>query len=333
MRGILGLPVSAVSLVLLFACGNNGDGKNMGASAGRGAARFSDWSDPVSLGASINTTFDDRQPMLSKDGLTLFFASNRPGSVPDANGARALDIWVAHRADVEAPWGEAVNLGAPINTATSEFAPALSRDEHWLFFGSTNRTGTGSGDIWASWRANVHDDFGWQEPVKLGAGVNTAGFEGGPAYLDNEELGAAQLYYNHNDQPVNSGGSIYLSTQAADGSWGPGAAVLELGAGQRPSVSHSGLEIYFTSNRPGSIPDANRVLTTDIWFSSRASALDPWSTPTNVGPPISSNAQEAQPFIYSHGRVEELYFTRMSAATGNDILVSRRIRGGGGGSP
>jgi len=337
MGGTHSLPASVASVVLLLACGNGSDGKIMGTMAASRASSFSAWSEPVSLGATINTSSNDQQATLSKDGLTLYFASNRPGSMPDATGARALDIWVAHRADIEAPWGEPVNLGAPINTPLSEFAPALSRDEHWLFFGSTNRPGGfGSADIWASWRDDVHDDFGWQEPVNLGSGINTPGFEGGPAYFENDELGVAELYYNHNDQPVNAGGDIFVSAQAADGSWGQGVPVAELNStasDQRPSVNHSGLAIYIFSNRPGSMPDATGALPTDIWVSTRGSVLDPWSTPTNVGPPINSGLPEIHPFIFSHGRTEELYFGRTVPGSGNDLFVSRRIRVGQSAGP
>lgn len=49
------------------------------------------WSDPVNLGPVINSSSADQNPSLSKDGLALFFASNRPG------GFDGLDIYVAHR--------------------------------------------------------------------------------------------------------------------------------------------------------------------------------------------------------------------------------------------
>jgi len=81
------------------------------------------------------------------------------------------------------------------------------------------------------------------------------------------------------------------------------------------------------------MPDETGALTTDIWFSTRASVLDPWSTPTNVGPPISSGLPDFLPFIFSHGRTEELYFGRTVPGSGNDLFVSRRIRVGQNGRP
>ena len=43
------------------------------------AQRFSDWGTPSNLGPTVNTAFTDGCPSISRDGLSLFFASNRPG--------------------------------------------------------------------------------------------------------------------------------------------------------------------------------------------------------------------------------------------------------------
>jgi hypothetical protein len=50
------------------------------------------WSVPVSIGAPVNTVFNEQQPALSSDGQTLFFTSNRPGSF-----AGSLDVWASIR--------------------------------------------------------------------------------------------------------------------------------------------------------------------------------------------------------------------------------------------
>ena len=39
--------------------------------------RYSDWSVPINLGPTVNSTAMDRAPAISKDGLSLYFASNR----------------------------------------------------------------------------------------------------------------------------------------------------------------------------------------------------------------------------------------------------------------
>jgi len=316
--------VSIAPLALVLACGTEADRKITGSFSADHTANFSAWSEPVNLGPTINSSFNDQQAALSKDGLSLYFASTRPGTP----GSILTDIWVAQRACDECPWGSPVNIGAPVNTVQSDAAPALSRDEHWLFLLSTNRPGgAGSSDIWASYRDDVHDDLAWQEPINLGAGINTTGFEGGPSYFENDEGAGAQLYFNHNPAPVNTGGDIYVSTQAADGSWGDAVPVTELNSAaseQRPSISHDGRTIYFFSNRPGSSSD-------DIWVATRADVASPWTAPTNLDAPINTAADERHPFIYLHGTTEMLFFARNVATTPAvdlDLFVSMRTRGG-----
>src|SRR5262249_24113426 len=130
------------------------------------AQRFSEWSEPVNLGPTINSSSADFGAAISKNGLSLYFSSNRPG------GYGVIDIWVSQRASVNDPWGPPVNLGATINATSpiaQNFLPNLSRDGHWLFFSSNRLGGLGDVDIWVSWRAHTQDDFGWQAPVNLGA--------------------------------------------------------------------------------------------------------------------------------------------------------------------
>jgi len=313
---------SVLSLALLAACGPEAAPNIAGTIAANHTANFSLWSEPVSLGSTINSSFNDQQAALSKDGLSLYFGSNRPGTP----GPGPNDIWVSHRDCLECPWGTPANLGSPVNTPHNDAAPAPSRDGHWLFFLS-NRPGSASSDIWVAWRENVHDDFGWETPVNLGSGVNAAGFEGGPSYFENDDVGVPQLYFNRNAAPVGTGGDIYVSEQAADGSFGPAVLVAELSSlssDQRPSVAHNGLDIYFHSDRPGSSSN-------DIWVSTRESVLAPWSSPTKLGPPINATVAEQFPFIVSHGGTEWLYFTRNVAippAVDFDLFVSTRMREG-----
>lgn len=53
------------------------------------APRYSEWSAPQNLGPTVNSPFSELGPAISKDGLSLYFASNRPG------GSGAFDIWVS----------------------------------------------------------------------------------------------------------------------------------------------------------------------------------------------------------------------------------------------
>jgi Tol biopolymer transport system component len=108
--------------------------------------KYSNWSEPVNLGPVINSPYNDQHPALSKDGLSLYITSNRPG------GQGADDIWVSQRASVDDAWGPPQNLGPIINTASFEGAPALSSDGETLLFYSDRTGGFGGNDLYMTTR-------------------------------------------------------------------------------------------------------------------------------------------------------------------------------------
>src|SRR5262245_35113913 len=205
-RRVAPLRAGVVGHRMLFVVGALLVWVSVGAALTAAAPKYSDWSTPVNLGPTINTTSNDAGAALSKDGLSLYFQSNRPG------GFGGNDIWVSQRASVDDDWGAPVNLGATINTAAGETVPAFSRDGHWMFFVSDGPGGFGAGDIWASWRPQTHDDFGWRAPINLGAGVNSAQQEAAASYFENDDAGAPQLFFVSSERPGGLGsGDLYMS--------------------------------------------------------------------------------------------------------------------------
>jgi Tol biopolymer transport system component len=280
---------------------------------------YTAWSTPTNLGPTINTPGLDSGPALSKDGLSLYFYSDRPG------GFGGSDIWVSQRKSTDDAWGAPVNLGPTINTSASELVPAFSRDGHWMFFASDRRGGYGAQDIWASWRAHVHDDFDWQAPVDLGPNVNSSANDNGVGYFANDDGGAPQLFFgsDRNNAPGNT--DLYMSTQQQDGTWGPATLVAGLSSpspDNRPALSHDGLEIYFYSARAGGLG----TNTTDIWTSTRDSLDSPWSTPVNVGAPVNSSSTDIHPYISSDDQTLLFASDRPGSIGGRDLYVSTRSK-------
>jgi len=283
--------------------------------------KYSDWSTPVNLGPVINSSSNDQHPALSKDGLSLYFTSNRPG------GHGADDLWVSQRASVDDPWGPPQNLGPTINTAAVEFSPAFSRDGHWLFFHSDRPGGFGGVDIWASYREHVQDDFDWQAPINLGPGVNSPFDDAGPTFFQDDDTGIVTLYFTSLNRPGGLGDwDIYSSVLGPDGTFGPASLVVELsvagdantGRDTRTAIRHDGLEMIFTSNRPGGAGSG------DLWVATRASTQDPWSMPVNVGPPINTTAFEGAPALSSDGETLLFYSNRPGGFGANDLYMSTR---------
>ncbi len=100
----------------------------------------------------VNSADDDGQPNVRRDGLELFFYSNRTDD--DAQGGN--DIYVSTRPSTSAPWSTPVNLGANVNSSASETRPSLSWDGTELFFGSNRaESEAASSDIYVVTRARL----------------------------------------------------------------------------------------------------------------------------------------------------------------------------------
>jgi Tol biopolymer transport system component len=117
---------------------------------------------PVSLGHGVNSQFNDGTAAISADGLTLVFASDRPGGFSDQ------DLYIATRPNVSAPFGAAANLGSTINRFVGHGSPSFSADSLSLFFAAYDGVNT---DLYASTRGSLNDP--WGAPVNLGPNVNS----------------------------------------------------------------------------------------------------------------------------------------------------------------
>ena len=280
------------------------------------APSFSEWGPASSLesvsGASteLNTTFLDGCPILSRNGLQLYMASNRP------NGLGNLDIWVAERASAEGAFGTPVNMGAPINSEFNDFCPSPLRDAHGFMFVSNRPGGCGGADIYIT---RFHPLNGWEEPINLGCEVNISADEAGPV-LSFAEPGSPTLYFSSFRAGGPSGSNIYMSRMTGNDSFAQAELVPNVNSDYddiQPSVRHDGRELVFASNRPGS-------LGFDIWGASRDSIADAWSTPVNLGSNVNSVGNETRPSLSWDGKTLLFGTTRPGVEGVSDIFYSTR---------
>lgn len=308
---------SLAPLALLLACDTQTDQPLVGLQAHSFAN--SEWSEPVNLGSVVNSAAADNNPTLSPDGLSLYFASDRPGALG------GTDLWVAQRTSRESPWEAPVNLGAPISTTSADGGPALSVDGHLLFFHSARPGGQGGNDIWMARRADPNDDFGWEAPVNLGSDVNTPGDDQGPAYIASDAGGA--LYFNIGSLVLLEA-DVYRVEVGRDGrTRGPALPVTGLNDpaanDAAPTVRTDGREMLFWSTRGGGFGAS------DIWVSTRRSVHDAWSVPENLGgPPLNTPSGELQPDLSPDGRTLLFTSSRLGGSGGNDIWMSTRTPSG-----
>jgi len=83
--------------------------------------------------------FSLSNPSLSRDGKTLYFSSNMPGSIG------GVDIWKVSVNGSE--FGKPENLGSKVNTEGNESFPFIADDNTTLYFASTGKPGLGGLDI------------------------------------------------------------------------------------------------------------------------------------------------------------------------------------------
>jgi hypothetical protein len=283
----------------------------------------SEWSEPVKLGAPINTEAIDQGPVLSSDGLSLYITSNRPGSLG------GNDIWVSHRACETCSWQEPVNLGAPINSSANDGQPTFSTDPHVMIFNSARPGGHGGADLYVTRRADPGDDFGWGTPVNLGPMVNSADIDNAAEYVEREGGHDAVLYFTRGVVMLQRA-DIYSAPITRDGVVLAAAApVSEL---NDPTVNDAGLtvrrdgrEIIFWSNRnspPGTVQG-------DLFVSRRANVHRPWPTPENLGMPVSSSEfHEISASLSDDGRTLLITRVRTDNVGGQDIWMSTRTPSG-----
>jgi hypothetical protein len=286
-------------------------------SSGMQAVRWS----TENLGPIINSPYHDAFPTISKDGLSIYFASDRASYPADNEEVRpwraaSFDIYVSRRQSLESPWETPRRLPSPINTASIEHSVSLSPDEHWLYFSSNRAGGCGKLDIYRAYRADLTDDLGWGEPENLGCDLNSPETDVCAIYYTNEKTDTTSLYFV-SDQAGTSG-----SLDVFESKLDPISNRFSY-----PEVVESLSSTAFDGHLD---PEAGFIWTrrdggfggSDIWRTEQSTSGE-WEQPVNLGPSINTEFEEQMPSPFDNGKV--LYFPsdRPGGYGGLDIYVAR----------
>jgi hypothetical protein len=160
------------------------------------------WGTPKNMGKGINTSYFEDGAVLSPDGNTLYFMSERGQDLPWHNqkGYGHSDIWMATKKD-KTSWNDPVNLGPVINTEFDEGGIYPAPDGKTLYFCSNGHNSMGGYDIFMTRNENGT----WTTPVNVGYPINTIANErmfllspdGKMAYVDSDReggLGERDIY-------------------------------------------------------------------------------------------------------------------------------------------
>lgn len=124
-------------------------------------------------------------PSLSRDGKTLYFSSNMPGSIG------GVDIWkvTVNGSD----FGKPENLGPKVNTEGNESFPFIADDNTTLYFASTGMQGLGGYDVYTI------DLSKGTDAVNMGKPINTEKDDFGFTFNKTKNLGFLSSNRNGND--------------------------------------------------------------------------------------------------------------------------------------
>jgi len=210
-----------------------------------------DWGPPERVPPPISSTFFDITPTISRDGLSLYFGSNRPGPFSPP----WPDLWVSRRASLNDPWAEPENLGSGINTPLFEASISVSDNELVAYFAGV--TPDFVFKIFVSKRDSKDEPFGPRALVD--SPINFDGHAYGPKLTAN---GRTMFFSAGIDNPFAPGAinNLYVSERKnQDEPWGDPIYLDTLNCptcfGGLPTIRADGKEICWMGARGDSDKD------------------------------------------------------------------------------
>ena len=220
-------------------------------------------------------------------------------------------------ANADFTFGTPTNLGPTVNSGSYDDSVSISMDGLEFYFLSERPDGHGEADIWVATRTTI--DEAWGTPVNLGSTINTSSYDSGPS-ISSDGL---SLYFTSFLPGGQGEDDLWVTKRTAVfDTWGSpvnlGSTVNGPTWDYDPSISVDGLELYFTSNRPGGYGD------TDIWVTTRATTEDEWGEPVNIGMVVNTAIFSQAPSISSDGLALFFESNRPGGVRHSDIWMTKR---------
>lgn len=155
----------------------------------------SEWSEPMNLGAPVNTEADEFYPSIATSG-NLYFTAEREGTTGKE------DIFLARYENGK--FTEPQSLPSEINSQGYEFNAFVSYDESYILFtGYGREDGLGGGDLYIGKKDNQGN---WQKAEHLDVPVNSKGLDYCPYVY------GGRLYFTSNRSDLKAAYDTPLST-------------------------------------------------------------------------------------------------------------------------
>lgn len=133
------------------------------------------WTGMQDLGIKFDNESTYLEGTLTPDGKAIIFAAKFKSNVDYRPTVDERDIYVCEKR-ADGKWSAPIHTGKMLNTPGDEYSPFLSADGKTLYFATNGRPGYGDVDIFMSKKLSS-GWTSWSEPVNLGLGINTVGFD------------------------------------------------------------------------------------------------------------------------------------------------------------
>ncbi len=256
---------------------------------------------PLNLGDSINSEFDEYWPTITADEQTIIFTRlipiNSEVGIKMVGGKNPVidlesvqeDFFISEKENNV--WLGAQNIGEPLNTTGNEGAQTVSVDGRTMYFTACNREdGRGRCDIYKCKSENGE----WSVPENIGSPVNSKFWEAQPSISPDGKT----LFFVSNREGGLGGKDIWISTQNSAGEWSkpinPGEKINSRGDEQSPFIHPDNQTLYFSSN--GRIGMGSSDL-----FKANRNDDGTWNEAVNLGYPINTTFDEIGLIVNAKG--------------------------------
>lgn len=271
----------------------------------------------INLGEKVNTSEADYAPAVTADGKTIYFISNRDGSIKAAKDSKFFksfeesekshDFWVLKKTGkLDKVFSEPYHIKntnkiAELNTEFNEGSCSISGDGKTMFFAGCNRPGGfGSCDILCV--SIDGDSIG--NIITLWPNISSADWDSQPSVTNNQD----RVYFSSNRPGPNGlkNNDIWYSDWDDERKeFKPARNLSEINSpGQEwsPFISPDGLTLYFSSD--GLEPNFGGF---DLYVTRFNPETKKWTKPKNLGKPINSDKNDT--FLTMPPSGDVIYFS------------------------
>ena len=281
------------------------------------------------LGKSINSTDKEVAPVISPDGKTIYLTRVNKSNIGNAklpDNEKTQDVWYA-TLNADRSWGEARNIGPPINNAGNNAISSISTDGKTIFLLNVNSP-DGSQTFGVS--KSTLSKGGWTFPRECIIANNytrkPTSSEGKEEIFSKMEVTVSPegttMVLAIQRKETEGARDLYVSFRQPNFTWSEptsmGAVVNTAAEESAPFIALDNKTLYFTSEGYPGFGDG------DIFVTHRLDeSWTNWSLPENLGPGVNTTEWDGYFTIPASG--EYAYLSSRANSIGEDDIFRLSI--------